>query len=51
MPRTTVYEAKIEYLSILDEDGRLDEQLAQDTLTDADVKFLYEQMLVNREFD
>src|SRR3954465_10729286 len=51
MPRTTVYDAKLEYLSILDEDGRLDEQLAQDTLTDVDVKFLYEQMLVNREFD
>src|SRR5438045_1819219 len=51
MPRKIVYHADIEHLSVLDEDGRLDEQLAQDTLTDADVKFLYEQMLVNREFD
>ncbi len=51
MPRTTVYRAEIEHLSILDENGVLDESLATDTLGDADVKYLYEQMVINRAFD
>ncbi len=51
MPRKTIYQAQIEYLQILDENGQLDEELAENTLTDDDVRFLYEQMVVAREFD
>mgnify|MGYP005839447379 CR=1 FL=1 len=52
MPLTTAYRGEIPHLQILDENGVLDEVLAKDAgLTDADVKFLYEQMIVNREFD
>jgi pyruvate dehydrogenase E1 component alpha subunit len=52
MPLTTAYKGEIPYLQILDENARLDEALAKDAgLSDADVKFLYEQMIVNREFD
>jgi len=51
MPLTTVYSAEIPYLQILDECGNFDAALAKDTLTDADVKALYEQMILNREFD
>lgn len=52
MPLTTAYRGEIPHLQILDENGVLDEALAKDAgLTDADVKFLYEQMIVNREFD
>lgn len=51
MPRTTVAEFKIDYLQILNEDGILDEKLAKDTLSDDDVKSLYEMMVVYREFD
>ena len=51
MPLRTVFETKIEFLQILDENGKLDESLAKDTLSDQDVKGLYEQMLVSREFD
>jgi pyruvate dehydrogenase E1 component alpha subunit len=46
-----VYEAKIEHLQILDEDGRLDKKLAKDTLTDEQVAMLYEQMWLCREMD
>src|SRR5438105_11048605 len=51
MPRTTVYRAEIDYLQILDENGKLDEELARNTLSDADVLDLYERMIVCREFD
>ena len=51
MPVTKCYEAQIEYIQILDEDGVLDEQLAQDTLDDDDVLFLYEQMSFGRGLD
>lgn len=51
MPRKTVYQAEIEYLQILDEQGRLDAQLAEGTLQNADVVDLYERMVVCREFD
>lgn len=51
MPRKTAYRAEIDYLQILDEDGNLDVDLARDTLSDADVRALYEQMIVCREFD
>jgi len=51
MPRTKVYEATIEHLSILDENGVLDTKLAKNTLTDEEVAFLYEQMVICRRLD
>src|SRR5262245_63122932 len=51
MPAKTVYQARIDYLQILDEQGKLDQTLAKDTLTDDEVKQLYEQMIICREFD
>src|SRR4051794_9442454 len=51
MPRKTIYHADIEHLSILDENGKLDEELAKDTLTPQQVRTLYEAMLVSRELD
>lgn len=51
MPKKAVYEARIEHLQILDEDGNLDSKLAKDTLTDEQVVYLYEQMTVCRHFD
>ncbi|GJM19458.1 MAG: pyruvate dehydrogenase (acetyl-transferring) E1 component subunit alpha [Phycisphaeraceae bacterium] len=51
MPTRTVYEAKIEHLQILDEEGNLDKKLAKGTLTDAQVVHLYEQMRICRELD
>ena len=51
MPRTKVYEATIEHLSILDENGVLDTKLAKNTLTDDEVAFLYEQMVICRRLD
>ena len=51
MSRRTVYEAKVEHLQILDEEGRLDEKLARDTLTDEQVAYLYEQMTICRQLD
>jgi pyruvate dehydrogenase E1 component alpha subunit len=51
MPIKTVYKAQIEYLQILDENGKLDEKLAKDTLTDDDVAYMYEQMSIGRNLD
>jgi len=51
MPKRTVYEASIEHLQILDEDGTLDKKLAKDTLSDDQVIHLYEQMRICRELD
>ena len=51
MPIRTVYEASIEHLQILDEEGRLDKKLAKGTLTDDQVVHLYEQMRIGRELD
>ncbi len=51
MPIKTVYKAQIDYMQILDEEGNLDEKLAKDTLSDEDVKFLYEQMIIGRQLD
>jgi len=51
MPLKTVYHADVQYLQILDEQGKLDASLAQDTLSDDDVTALYEQMVIGREFD
>src|SRR3954468_11549287 len=51
MPRKVVYQAAVEHLQILDEDGRLDEDLARDTLADGEVKSLYTKMVICRAFD
>ncbi len=51
MPIRTAYTAKIEHLSILDEDGVLDERLGKDLLTDEQVVFLYEKMTEYRRLD
>ena len=51
MPRETVYRAEVEHLQILDENGRLDPELADGTLTDEDVAGLYELMVIARAFD
>src|SRR5437016_1600801 len=51
MPIKTALQAKIDYLQILDENGKLDESLGKGLLEDADVKGLYEQMVISRAFD
>lgn len=55
MPTRTVYKAQVEYLQLMDEEGRLDEKLAaphkNDLLSDDDALFLYEQMTVCRTLD
>lgn len=51
MPIETIYEAKIEYLQILDENGTLDKKLAKDTLSDEQVIEAYEQMWICRQLD
>ena len=51
MPHHTVFEAKIEHLQILDENGKLDKKLAKDTLSNDQVIHLYEQMRICRELD
>ena len=51
MPKETVYDAKIEKLTILDEDGKLDAKLAKDTLSDEQVAAAYEQMWICRSLD
>ena len=51
MAQKTVYEAKIEYLQILDEEGKLDTKLSKDTLSDEEVSHLYEHMTICRHFD
>ncbi|HEX4794160.1 MAG TPA: pyruvate dehydrogenase (acetyl-transferring) E1 component subunit alpha [Humisphaera sp.] len=51
MPIETIYTAQIQMLRLLDEEGRLDVALADPLLSDSDVKSLYEQMIVCREFD
>ncbi|MEZ6233059.1 MAG: pyruvate dehydrogenase (acetyl-transferring) E1 component subunit alpha [Phycisphaerales bacterium] len=51
MPIRTVYKAQIDHMQILDEDGKLDEKLAKNTLTDEQVVHLYEQMTICRTLD
>lgn len=55
MPKTTVYQASIDHMQILDEDGVLDESLGVEEgrpiLTDEQVMYLYEQMWLGRELD
>jgi len=51
MPRNTVYEATIDYLQILDEEGNFDRKLGKDLLSDEQVVHLYEQMVIGRHYD
>jgi pyruvate dehydrogenase E1 component alpha subunit len=55
MPKRIVYTAQIEYLQLLDEQGKLDEKLAPkgdpSRLTDEQVVFLYEKMIDYRTLD
>jgi len=51
MPLKPVYQAKIDFLQILDENAHLDEALAKDTLTDEQIVYLYEQMTICRTLD
>lgn len=51
MPRRIVYQAQIEHLQILDENGNLDEALAKGTLTDQQVLENYEFMITCRQLD
>ena len=51
MPRRTVYEAKVEFVQILDEDGGFDATLGKDLISDEQVVELYEHMVTCRELD
>ena len=51
MPIKVAYQATIEYMQILDEQGVLDADLARDTLTDDQVVMLYEHMSMCRRLD
>jgi len=51
MPIRTSYTAKIEYLSILDENGNFDAALGKDTLSDEQVLDYYQFMIVCRHMD
>jgi pyruvate dehydrogenase E1 component alpha subunit len=56
MPQRTVYSANVEYLQILDEEGRLDEKLSRwpdgkPVLTDEEVLELYQYMIKCRTLD
>jgi len=50
MPRERLEERELEYLSILDEDGRLDEDLEPD-LDDGFLRRMHDAMLLARRFD
>lgn len=51
MSRTVQYEGRVEFIQILDEEGQLDSSFSDELLTGAEVKALYEQMVILREFD
>jgi pyruvate dehydrogenase E1 component alpha subunit len=51
MPIKPVYEAKIDYLQILDEHGKFDETLGKGLLSDEQVASLYEFMITCRQMD
>lgn len=51
MPRTTVFETKIEKISILDENGTFDAKLGKGVIPDEDVVRLYEHMVLCRHYD
>jgi len=55
MPKNTVYEAKVDFMQILDEDANFDESLGvedgEPILADEQVVYLYEQMWIGRQLD
>ena len=51
MPKTVAYKAEIPHYQLLDENGKLDSNLARGTLKEEDVVFLYEQMSISRHYD
>ncbi len=51
MPIRTAYQAKIDFLQILDEHGHFDEKLGAGLLTDDQAAFLLEQMITCRQLD
>jgi len=51
MPVKTVYETKIEHLSILDEQGTFDAKLGKGVIPDKDAVKLYEHMVLCRHYD
>jgi len=51
MPTKVIYNAKINQIQILDENGKLDEKLARGGLKDAQVLKLYEHMSICRHYD
>ncbi|MFA4906961.1 MAG: pyruvate dehydrogenase (acetyl-transferring) E1 component subunit alpha [archaeon] len=50
MPKKTVAEFKVEWIQVLDENGKCDEALAP-KLSEAELKKLYELMVLTRAFD
>ncbi len=51
MPTKVAYQAKINYIQILNEQGKLDEKLSRGGLKDNDVIRLYEMMSLCRHYD
>ncbi len=51
MPVKTVFETKIQHVSILDENGNFDEKLGADLIPDEDVVAMYRHMMICRRFD
>ena len=51
MPVKTVLNTTIEHVSILDEHGNFDADLARDLIPDLDAVRLYEHMCICRRFD
>ncbi|MHC4128477.1 MAG: pyruvate dehydrogenase (acetyl-transferring) E1 component subunit alpha [Planctomycetota bacterium] len=51
MPARTVLDARIEHVSILDQDGNFDAELGKGLIPDKDAVRIYEQMQISRRFD
>ncbi|MEO1007470.1 MAG: pyruvate dehydrogenase (acetyl-transferring) E1 component subunit alpha [Planctomycetota bacterium] len=51
MPKKVAYKTQIDYLQLMDENGKLDARLAKDLLGDEEVQQMYEHMTVCRRYD
>ena len=51
MPVKTIFETKIDHVSILDEYGNFDTQLGEGLIPDEDVVAMYKHMVVCRHLD
>jgi len=51
MPRKKAFETTIEYISILDANGKFDEKLGKGLIPDEDARKLYEHMVTCRQYD